>query len=156
MNPGPIDVYRPRAVVDLGTWTAGAVAFKLYGLLARGKAVTPDMLSTARRFLDAEVLARVEAMGESNGLGFVIVHPGDTGLSIAAHWWAQGSVLCQHIHRRQYDEAAAMDTVTRPVVACVWELALIHAEQAAWRATMMTLDPDPSAYLSARAPMSAV
>ena len=155
MTIGPIEVYHPRAVSDHGVWEIGSLHFKVYGLLATGKEVTDDMLSVAKAFLEQDVLERVAAMRDSNGLGFVIIHPGDVGLSISAHWWAQGSVLCQHIYRREYSAAAPMDTVARPVVACVWELALINAEQEAWRETMMTREPDRAAYLESRSSLRA-
>ncbi|WP_292562847.1 hypothetical protein [Mesorhizobium sp.] len=89
--------------------------------------------------------------GDDNGMGFVIIHPGELGVSISVHWWIQGSVLCQHIYRKLYSAAEPMDTVKRPVVACVWELALINAEQEAWRKTMMKSEPSPSGYMDARA-----
>ena len=60
-------------------------------------------------------------------------------------------MLCQHIHRQFYGAEKPMDTVKRPVIACVWELAVINAEQEAWRKTMMTPDPDRNAYLNKRA-----
>ncbi|MEO0960188.1 MAG: hypothetical protein AAFY66_17315 [Pseudomonadota bacterium] len=151
MSAGPIEVYHARPVSDLGTWSAGAVDWKIYGLLARRMEITPGMIETARRFLEGEVLDRVASMGESNGLGFLIIHPGDTGLSIAAHWWVQGSILCQHIYRKAYGDTAPMDAVTRPVVGCVWELDLVGAEREAWQARMMTEQPDRTAYLGARA-----
>lgn len=154
-NVGPQEIYAPRPVLDLGTRAIGALEVKLYGLLAEGQQITDAMLATTQQFLETEVAARVEAMGDSNGLGFVIVHPGDLGLTIAAQWWAQGSVLCQHIYRKAYAEADPMDTVTRPAVGCVWELALISAEQDAWRATMMQGTPDPAAYLARRASLDA-
>ncbi|MCV0424570.1 MAG: hypothetical protein K5905_03780 [Roseibium sp.] len=145
------EIYRPRAVSDLGTWAIEPLHFKVYGLLATGKEVTDNMLHTAKQFVGEEVLQRVADMGESNDLGFVIIHPGDIGISIAVHWWAQGSVLCQHIYRKAYGDSAPMDTVSRPVIACVWELALINAEQEAWRSIMMCEAPDRAAYLCARA-----
>jgi len=150
MGNGPIEIYQPRVISDQGIWDLGRLQFKVYGLLADGKALSADMLSEARQFLEDEVLDRVAMMGESNGLGFVIIHPGDLGLSISAHWWVQGSVLCQHIHRQLYGADEPMETITRPVVACVWELALINAEQQAWRKTMMRPLPDRAAYLKAR------
>lgn len=150
VQDGPIELYRPRAVAYRGIWRAGNIRFKIYDLLAEGQAVCADTVAAARWFLDGEVLDRVAAMGESNGLGFVILHPGDLGLTIAAQWWVQGSVLCQHNYRKAYDAEAPMDTVARPVVGCVWELAILQAEQAAWRATMMRAEPDPAAYLEAR------
>lgn len=150
MEVGPIEVYRPRAVSDLGIWTVGNLQLKVYGLVAGSRSVNDDMQSIARTFVETQVLERVTAMGECNGMGFVVIHPGELGLTISAHWWVQGSVLCQHNYRKLYDADEAMDTVTRPVVACVWELDLINAEQEAWRKTMMTGSPDPAAYLDAR------
>ena len=147
---GPIEVYRPRAVSDFGVWEVGSLHLKVYSLLAPGKEVTDDMVSVAKAFLERDVLERVAAMGDSNDLGFVIIHPGDVGMTISAHWWVQGSVLRQHIYRREYAAAEPMDTVARPVVACVWELALINAEQETWRDTMMTTEPDRKAYLASR------
>ena len=147
MTAGPLEVYEPRAVSDLGVWEVGSLHLK---------EVTDDMLSLAKAFVERDVLERVAAMGDSNGLGFVIIHPGDLGLTVSAHWWAQGSVLCQHIYRREYSSDEAMDTVTRPVVACVWELALINAEQETWRQTMMTREPDRAAYLASRSSLRTV
>ncbi|WP_210209364.1 MULTISPECIES: hypothetical protein [Ensifer] len=91
------------------------------------------------------------AGGDSNGLGFVIVHPGSLGISISAHWWIQGSVLCQRNYRKLYTASEPMDAARRPAIACVWELALINAEQEAWRKTMMKDEPDPLAYMEERA-----
>jgi hypothetical protein len=150
MNDGPVEVYQPRAFSDQGIWGIGPLQFKVYSLLAEGKDVDPEMISTAKQFIAAEVLGRVATMGKSNGLGFVIIHPGDLGISISVHWWVQGSVLCQHNHRQLYGASEPMNTVARPVIACVWELALINSEQEAWRQNMMGVAPDRAAYLRAR------
>ncbi len=155
-NGGPIEIDHKRAVSDLGLSTIGAMQLKIYGLVAENMSVTDQMLTQSKEFLRDEVLGRVRAMGDSNDLGFVIIHPGELGLTISAHWWAQGSVLCQHIYRRHYSDDAPLDTVTRPVVACVWELAIINAEQEAWRGTMMNSTPNRSAYLAQRMTASAV
>lgn len=156
LQDAPVEIYRPRPVEYRGLWQAGNMRFKVYDLLAEGQGITEAQIATARRFLETEVLDRVTQMGKSNGLGFVILHPGDLGFTIAAQWWAQGSVLCQHIYRKAYDEAAPMDTVQRPVVGCVWELAIIEAEQHAWRTTMMQPAPDPDGYLAAHIAAEAV
>lgn len=150
-----IEIYAPRAVSDLGLWEIEGLAFKVYGLLAEGKDITDEMVTLGRSFLRDEVLPVIAAEGEDNGLGFVIIHPGDLGISTAVQWWVQGSVLCQQIHRQLYGAAAPMDSKTRPVVACVWELALINAEQEIWRQKMMTDPPNPSAYLTTRAAFEA-
>ena len=117
--------------------------------------ISGEMVAQGQRFLREEVLPVVAAEGDDDGLGFVILHPGDLGISTSVHWWIQGSVLCQQIHRQLYGAAEPMDMKTRPVVACVWELALINAEQEIWRRTMMTDPPSPAAYLEARADIAA-
>lgn len=147
LSPDPIEIYKPRVISDRGVWDLGAIQFKIYELHAEGKTVTSGMVETAKAFLREDVLCDIENMGDSNGLGFAIIHPGDLGVTIAAHWWAQGSVLCQRIYRRQYDDTAPLDTLNRPVVACVWELEIIAVEQKIWRETMMKPQPDKTAYL---------
>lgn len=151
MSSDRIEIYHPRAILDLGVQDAGNLQVKIYGLLAQGKEITDEMGDQAKGILRRDVLPRVAELGDNNGLGFVIIHPGELGISTSFHWWIQGSVLCQHIHRRLYGADDPMETLTRPVVACVWELALINAEQEAWRRTMMTPRPDPAAYLASRA-----
>lgn len=148
MTDGLVEIYHPRAFSDHGVWNIGPLEFKVYGLLAKNKSVSAEMTAKAKHFIQNDVLGRVEKMGDSNDLGFVIIHPGDLGVSISVHWWAQGSVLCQHNYRQLYGSTEPMDTTTRPVVACVWELALINAEQEAWRKTMMGAAPDRAAYLA--------
>jgi len=150
MTDNPIEIYHPRAISDQGIWDIGTLQFKVHGLLADGKTLSDEMETKARQFVRTEVLERVAAMGDSNELGFIIIHPGELGVSISAHWWVQGSVLCQHIHRQLYAINEPMDTVVRPVVACVWELALINVEQEAWRKSMMKAVPDRVGYLAAR------
>jgi hypothetical protein len=151
MTTGPIELYRPRAVAQLGMWEVGYLKLKVYGVVVVGKELTSSMIDDAHSFVAQDLPPLVLAEGDDNGLGFVIIHPGDLGISVLVHWWIQGSVLCQHIRRTLWGADGPMDTVTRPVIACVWELALINAEQQLWRETMMTGRPDSSSYLNARA-----
>ncbi len=156
MSAGITEIYRPRDVSNLGLWQMEGLAFKVYGIVANGKKIDKQLVSQARSFVINEVPEIVAVEGYNNGLGFVIIHPGELGISVLAHWWVQGSVLCQHIHRQLWDEKSPIDTTTRPVIACVWELGLINAEQEIWRKTMMGATPDTSAYLETRAHLSAV
>ena len=149
MNRGATELYRPRAVSDLGLWDISPLRLKVYGIVADGKDVTDAAINEAYSFASEELPPLVAAEREDNGLGFVIIHPGDLGISILAHWWIQGSVLCQHIRRTLWGADKPMNAAARPVIACVWELGLIDSEQKAWRETMMNSDPNPSAYLSA-------
>lgn len=156
MRAGVTELYRPRSVSHLDTWDVGHLRLKVYGILAPGRALTQAIIDDAKAFVDEDLPSLVSADGEDNGLGFVIIHPGELGVSVLAHWWIQGSVLCQHIRRTLWGAERPMDTATRPVIACVWELGLINAEQQLWRDTMMCGEPDAASYLSARAALTVV
>lgn len=110
----------------------------------------------AKAFVVQDLPPLVMAEGDDKGLGFVIIQPGDLGISILAHWWIQGSVLCQHIGRTLWDADEPMDTSTRPVIACVWELGLINAEQQLWRDTTVTDRPYAGSYPNTRALIATV
>lgn len=155
MNSETIEIYQPRGVSNLGQWDIGGLKLKVYGLVADNKKIDGSMMTLAQSFVRQDVVPRVTDEGDDNGMGFVIIHPGELGVSISAHWWIQGSVLCQHIYRKLYSATEPMDATRRPVIACVWELALINAEQEAWRKTMMKSAPSPSAYMDARADFEA-
>ena len=149
------ELYRPRAVLHLGLWDVGHLKLKVYSIVADGKELASTMIDDACSFVGTDLPPLVEIEGKDNGLGFVIIHPGELGISILAHWWIQGSVLCQHIRRTLWGTANPINTATRPVIACVWELGLIDAEQKIWRDTMMIGRPNADAYLNTR-PATAV
>ncbi|MCM2474685.1 hypothetical protein HGO38_14485 [Rhizobium sp. CG5] len=156
MKTGVTGLYSPRTVTYLGLWDVGHLKLKVYGVVAAGKELTSTMIDDANSFVVQDLPPLVLAEGDDNGLGFVIIHPGDLGISVLAHWWIQGSVLCQHIRRTLWGANTPMDTAKRPVIACVWELGLINAEQQLWRDTMMIDQPDSGAYLNAHAAIAVV
>ncbi|MEM9333071.1 MAG: hypothetical protein AAGA53_17240 [Pseudomonadota bacterium] len=151
MTQRPVDVYSPRKTTDHGVWDMGTIQFKVYGLLAEGTTITPDMIQKTEAFLKDQVLPKATEMGNNNGLGFAIIHPGELGLTIGGYWWAQGSVLCQQIYRHEYKHTKPLDTISRPAVACVWELQIITAEEKYWRQNMMRADHSAERYLQMRA-----
>jgi hypothetical protein len=143
-------------VSNLGVWKIGHLRLKVYGITAEGQNLSDSIVSKAHAFAQRDLPSLVAAEGEDDGLGFVIIHPGQLGVSVLLHWWIQGSVLCQHIERTLWGANTPMDTASRPVIACVWELGLINAEQCIWRDTMMVPEPDPDTYLDTRASMTEV
>lgn len=156
MHAGVTELYTPRTVSHLENWDVGHLKLKVYGILAPGRELTDAIIDDAKAFVVQDLPSLVSGEGDDNGLGFVIVHPGELGVSVLAHWWIQGSVLCQHIRRTLWGAEKPMDTATRPVIACVWELGLINAEQQLWRETMMSGEPDAASYLTARAALAVV
>ncbi len=105
MNSKAIEIYHPRAVSNLGLWDMMGLKFKIYGLVADNRRIDQTTLNLAQAFVRADVLPRVASEGDDNGMGFVIIHPGEAGVTISAHWWIQGSVLCQHNYRKAYSAA---------------------------------------------------
>ena len=151
-----LNVYQPRALSSLGVWEVGHLRLKVYGITVEGQNLTDSIVSKAHAFAQRDLLPLVTAEGDDDGLGFVIIHPGELGVSVLLHWWIQGSVLCQHIERTLWRSDTPMDTASRPVIACVWELGLIDAEQRIWRDTMMVPTPDADAYLNTQASITEV
>lgn len=156
MNSTITELYQPRAVSDLGNWNIEGYQFKVYGIAFKERDITESIVADAHAFVRDEVPALITAEGDANGLGFVIIHSGELGATFLAHWWVQGSILCQHIRRKVWGAEKAISTTIRPVIACVWELGLINAEQEIWRKTMMNAAANPSAYLNARADVAFV
>ncbi|MEM7733065.1 MAG: hypothetical protein AAF280_09815 [Pseudomonadota bacterium] len=142
------DVYAPRPVSFLGVWSFPGLDLKAYGLSAEDRPVTDAMEETGRGFVRDDVLPSMKALGDSNGLGFAIIHPGTAGLSIPVHWWTQGSVLCQRFFRQLYGADVPLNMTERPSIGCVWELGIVTEETRIWRDTMMSDAPDKGAYLA--------
>lgn len=141
--------YEIRQTTRLANWQLKDMDFKVYGVCVEGSYISDQMLETAKTVLENEAVARIDELGGSDKLGFIIVHSGALGLTIGIYWWTQGSVLCQHVYRKEYSLNITLDTITRPVIACVWELEIIGFEQVCWRKTMMCKNPSPKSYLDA-------
>ncbi|MGR3503252.1 hypothetical protein [Pseudaestuariivita sp.] len=137
MTRGPIEPYHARPLAAGGHVEAHGARFKLYHLNGAPEATVLDTLVAGAR-------PEIAQMGDSNGLGFVILHTGSAGVTGNAFWWVQGSVLCQHHLRVPFGSAPLGP---RPVVGYVWELEVIAREQSAWRRHMMDGAPQPGAYL---------
>jgi hypothetical protein len=148
---GPFERYEPRQVSRLDPLSFPSVDMKAYALVASGQSIEDGFLAEAERFVVREVLPSIAETGDNNGLGFLIVHPGSLGLSVVAHWWIQGSVLCQRFYRRLYVDDTPLNMAARPSIGCVWEMAIIQQEQTIWKETMMTEHPDGQAYLARHA-----
>lgn len=148
MNINQLEPYQPRTISNQGVFEIEHIRFKVYGLVAKDKHISREMLVGAKSFINKDVLPRVLEEGGDNGLGYIIIHPGDNGISTSVYWWIEGSVLCQQIQRQLYGSDVFIDTIKRPVIACIWELAIINAEQEIWRETMMIPNPSSSDYLA--------
>ena len=143
---GAVTAYVPRAVAPLELWAFGAIRVKPYLLRAAGRAADPARLVQARATV-GRVLAE-EAPGDA--LGFAILHLGEDADWLLADWWVNGDSLAQRLFAGSAEGGPFLPLAPRPLVACVWELAVIGHERAAFVAAMMNGGGGAEGYLSDR------
>lgn len=85
---GTFEADHARACHTLPRLSGAGLTLKHYAILAPGRSLSEVAPDLAQDILEADLPERVHAMGDSNGLGFAITHPGSAGLSVAIHWWA--------------------------------------------------------------------
>ena len=147
----PFYHYQPRALKnDTGIWEAHGHSFKVYGIVVDDNGISQEILENARAFLHNDWFNNISSLEESDHLGFIIIHRGELGVSALINWWIQGSVLCQRVRRWSSGSSIPVDMSGKNVVACVWELGLINAEQLIWRDCMMSGSYQPDTYLQTR------
>ena len=138
--------YPERALEGLGIWVMGSHRLKAYGLFPAGNSLTKEDQEKANRLVHSG-FARFNDNVDPRNFGFVLIHKGTEGLTVSAHWWVEGCVLCHDHYRMPFHGDDPLAHLRAKVVGCVWELEVIGFEQRAWRQTMMQGIPDPDAYL---------
>jgi hypothetical protein len=142
----PLEPWHPRAVQPLGLWTAGERTLKAYGM--RGDAAVPlpsHLIEAAQALLQQTTLT---VAGRANtSFGFAVLHRGDEAVWLLLHWWLDGGICAQRLLRASHQEPLAFVEQDRPLMACVWELAVIDHERRAWTRTAMNPASTPEAYL---------
>ncbi|SIO52073.1 hypothetical protein SAMN05444722_3021 [Rhodovulum sp. ES.010] len=145
--------YAPRRIVRQPDWQVNGARFKLYWIDVHGAAAPEPEISAMAEAVAREVLPiEMQAEGAGHDLRFVVLHRGTDGLWLLLDWWAHGDICCQRLFRADPEGGVFLPMLGRPLLACVWELAVIEAERRAWIETMMTPTPNPSAYLATALP----
>ena len=142
--------YVTRAVTPLPLWQAGPLWLKPYAVCATGRQADAARLADAQAHLATVLPPVVAAEGDADGTGFAILHFGEDADWLLGDWWVRGDSLAQRLWRGDGDGFTAL--APRPLLACVWELAIIQHERAAFIAAMMGPAPDADAYLADRLP----
>jgi hypothetical protein len=144
--PSPDEVWAPRSVVRLGLWPAGPVELKAYGILAdASRPLDSDLVEPARAVAEGEG----PAIGttEHRGIGFVILHRGTEANWLLVHWWIAGGACAERLYASPLDAPARFAPLDRPLMASVWDLALIDHERRAYARTAMAIGGTREAYL---------
>jgi hypothetical protein len=145
MTSTVLEIWHPRKVRPLGLWRTEERILKAYGMHGTDADLSAAHIETAqalvaRTFLNAE--------GRTNTpYGFAILHRGDEAVWLLLHWWLDGGICAQRLLRASHDKPLAFIEQDRPLMACVWELAVIDHERRAWTRTAMNPDSTPEAYL---------
>lgn len=156
----PIGAYETRTVAFLGRVPAAGATLKLYGISRDGAPPAPALLDAARRLADGYLLApRPEchaggvdwAACPEHGLGTLIVHAGRESVFVLLDYWIGENMLRHRVWAAPLGDPAAFEPLAPADVAvCVWELAVLQHERAAWLRHVLTPHgrSDVEAYLA--------
>lgn len=151
----PLEPYAPRRFGSLGEWRIGRFRLKAYGINVRtdpGLPLVAEPIVEAARKHVGRRLAVAERESGHYGLGYVILHEGADAVWLLIDWWIEAEVACHLLSSARKEAPTAFSPVTRPLLACVWEMAPIAHERDAWIRHMLKAGPDPAGYLADRLP----
>ena len=145
-----VERYATRPVRALADFEPAGWRCRVYGI-AYGRDAPRAALVDAALRVAREVLPPAGA--GNHGVGFVGVHDGRGSCFVFVDWWADENELHHHVFVSPSDAPAALEdrTATGPA-ACVWDLAVVAFERAAWVETVLANSggPDFDAYLARR------
>ncbi|KLN60705.1 hypothetical protein WH96_09415 [Kiloniella spongiae] len=126
-------------------------AIKTYGIQAHERAegadmFSPDLLQTAKDHI-FNLLPITREEGSFYKTGFTVLHEGVQANWLLFQWWTHNDVWCQLLSYSHANEPLLFKFSTRPIVACVYETAIIWHEQKAWIENVLNGKADRQAYL---------
>jgi len=141
--------HAPRTVAPLGLWHVRGWRIKRYSI-AYQRARARRELVTAAEAAAASILPDPAVTRTRYGVGFLGVHDGRTGNFVFVDWWAQENELHHHVLFSPADTPAELRRQSGlDPIACVWDLAVVGHERAAWvRHVLAAPSPDVDAYLA--------
>ena len=162
LTPPSLSPYRPRTTRFLTLHRQAGVTLKVYGITATDDLPPPATVAAAIG-LAVDYLATPRppcwraGIDWSNlpgyGIGSLIVHRGRTTVFAVLDWWVDENILRHHVWAAPAEPAGPFESLTPADVAiCVWELAVLQHERAAWLRHVLTPDgtADFDAYLADR------
>jgi hypothetical protein len=151
--------YAPRDIAPAGRAVLPVGTLKLYTITVDGHVPPPDAVPSAverARALLATPSAPCTAAGvawhtvPSEGAGALIVHRGRDALFAVLAWWVGVNMLRQHTWVAPLDAPPEFESLAATgLTTCVWELAVLQHERAAWLRHVFTATSarDLDAYL---------
>jgi len=150
VTPGvTLTPFEKRIVTFLGVHETAGTRLKVYGLRARGGApIEPALrraaLEQAQRYL-TEPAPECAAGGfawsglESHRVGSLTIHPGREAVFLLLDVWVGENMLRHHVWvSGKGDETIFESLWPTDVAMCVWEMAILQHERAAWLRHVLT------------------
>ncbi|MCG8492803.1 MAG: hypothetical protein MI743_14380 [Sneathiellales bacterium] len=129
-------IYKPRAMAPMGLLEQEGWAIKTYGIQAHERKEGVDMfapeLLTAANDQLLSLLPFTRDEGEFYKTGFAVLHAGMQANWLLFQWWTHDDVWCQFLSYSDVSDPLNFTLSSRPIVACVYETAIIWHEQRAW------------------------
>ena len=136
---------RPVEAVRVGDWV-----LKGYHLTLAGAEIEPATVAAAVEHLGTIVEAPLE--GEPSH-GFYVLHHGEDALWLIVWTWRYADIVSVACSRASLDSPGSFTPLTEGLAGCVWELAALVHERAAWvRHTMQPAVPRPGGVPGRRPP----
>jgi len=136
-----LQMYRPRPIRCVGTWTVDDWRLKLYGIAYDREQPRPALVDAAARVARSQLPHPAAGAGRY-GVGFVGAHDGRDGCVAFIDWWANEDELHHHLYVSPPDRPGDLTPArSTDFTACVWDLAVLAFEREAWLAAVLT-NPD--------------
>ena len=127
-----ITPYAPRSIRFLELWRHEGWTVKLYGISAVAQRPSPAIVTAAQMAM-AGRLPRPAVSADRYGAAFGIVHEARGGNYVLLDWWVDDNALQHHVYRSAPEDPGTLEYISPTGLAvCVWELAVLGFERAAW------------------------
>ncbi len=146
----PAERYEPRPVRPLGVRRFGDWRIKVYAITYRRAGLSEALRDAAVGRAKAR-LPRPALSDSRPGVGFLGIHEGRDSNFSFLDWWANENELHHHVwFSTPHEPGALREWTPEDPFACVWDLAVVGFERAAWvRHVLANPDgPDLDAYLA--------
>ena len=144
------ELYEPRPVRPLGVRQLDDWRIKVYAITYR-RAKLSDALRDAALERARARLPRPAVTASRPGAGFLGIHEGRDSNFAFLDWWADENELHHHVwFSAPHEPGALREWTPQDAIACVWDLAVVGFERAAWVRHVLAnpVGPDLDAYLA--------
>jgi hypothetical protein len=147
MPIAPAGPYRRRYVRFAELWDVDGWRVKIYSLTRTSTPLPPELLDSGKRIAEAQLALATRDDPCNHGVAILTVHEGQHGDYVLIDWWSDNDILRHHNYGAP--KGGEMAHQWPGPASCVWELAIIGFERAAWIEHVLSpVGPDLASYLA--------